>query len=442
MSTSVIEFELLGERYCFNTQHVAYVFELEEYSTIGGFNDSVIGVTKYNEDVMLLIDTANLYSAKSLDMTQEKSVIVIYDKDNKHYYGMLVDSIIKLEEVEEANPSLDLSTEDLVINHYKDEEEDIIVNEIYPLPLLKKHHIPAMASLHVKNDNNTVVKSMQTHHYLIVRVKEHLYAISSKYVKEVIENEFEMFEIKESIKNIKGAIALRDEIVQVADFEDADKHDVVILEHNGSKVAIEVDEVYDIEDFQTDKIEYLDDASTNIEAFYNYQEKAVAILNPLFYINEKKQDIHDKEEIKAEEFLDEHQEYLIFYIDGKKYSISMDHVRQVLESETLAKTHSSAIAANDYIEFLATWNHQAVSVIKLDSFLGVQTQLDMAQIIFVEYDKKIVAFLVDNIDNIVYLDKKSVSNVQTQQNDIISGAIVYEDEVIVKFNEKFLTEVV
>ena len=366
MSASVIEFKLLDERYCFNTKHVAYVFELEEYNTIGGFNESVIGVSKYNEDVMLLIDTAKLYSGKSLDMTQEKSVIVIYD-EAKNHYGMLVDSIIKLEEVEEANTSLNLSTEELVINHYKDEEENIIVNEIYPLPLLKKHNIPAMASLHASNNETDILENKAANHYLIVRIKEHLYAIASKYVKEVLENEFEMFEMQEGVKNIKGAIALRDEIVQVADFADADKHDIVILEYNDSKVALEVDEVYDIEDFQTDKIEYLDDTTTNIEAFYNYKEKAVAILNPLFYINDKN---HKKQHAKTieENFSDEHQEYLIFYIENKKYSISMEHVRQVVESETLAKTHSSAIAANEYIEFLATWNHQAVSVIKLDTF--------------------------------------------------------------------------
>ena len=442
MNTSVIEFELLNERYCFNTQNVAYVFELEEYNSVGGFDEAVIGVTKYNNDVMLLIDTAKLYSGKSLDMSQEKSVIVIYHKDENQHYGMVVDSIIKLEEVEPANPSLNLSTEDMVINHYKDEEEDIIVNEIYPIPLLKKHHIPAMASLHFNNNNEiNNIQNTITNHYLIVRVKEHLYAIASKYVKEVLENEFEMFEIKESIKNIKGAIALRDEIVQVADFENADKHDIVILEHNGAKVALEVDEVYDIENFHADKIEYLDDTTTNIEAFYNYNEKALAILNPLFYLNDKNQ---DKKHTKTVEnkLLDESQEYLIFYIENKKYSISMNHVRQVVESETLAKTHSSAIASNEYIEFLATWNHQAVSVIRLDTFLGVKTNIDIAQIIFVEYDKKTVAFLVDEIDNIVYLEKYNISEIKSHDDEIISGTIIYEDDVIVKFNEKFLTGLV
>jgi len=442
MSTAVIEFKLLEERYCFNTVDVAYVFELEEYSKVNSFHDAVIGITKYNSDVMLLIDTAKLYSGKTLDMAKEKSVIVIHDKDASRYYGMLVDEIIKLEEVEKANPSVNLSTKDMIINHYKDEHENIIVNEIYPLSLLEKYNIPAMTSQHFNKGEDTEIQSRHTNHYLIVRIGKRLYALASKYVKEVLENEFEIFDIKNSKTDIKGAIALRNEIVQVVDFEDPGKHDIVILEHNNLKIAFEVDEVYDIEDFQTDKIEYLDDPSMNIEALYNHDEKVIAILNPLYYFSKKSKKNEHKKETIRQEVLGDNQEYLIFYFANKKYSIGMEHVRQVIESETLAKTHSSAIAANDYIEFIATWNHQAVSVIKLDSFLGVTTQANETQVVFVESNKKIVAFLVDDIENIVYLDRRVVSEIKSEESGIISGAIIYNDEIIVKLNENFLTRLI
>ncbi len=442
MSTAVIEFKLLEERYCFNTVDVAYVFELEEYNKVNSFHDAVIGITKYNRDVMLLIDTAKLYSGKSLNMTKEKSVIVIHDKDESRYYGMLVDEIIKLEEVEKANPSVNLSTKDMIINHYKDENENIIVNEIYPLPLLQKYNIPAMTSRHFNEDKEKEIQSRHTNHYLIVRIGKCLYALASKYVKEVLENEFEIFNIKNNIADIKGAIALRNEIVQVVDFEDPSRHDIVIVEYDGTKIAFEVDEVYDIEDFQTDKIEYLNDASINIEALYSHNEKVIAILNPLYYFNKKSKKDKNKEEIIQQKVSGDNREYLIFYFANKKYSIGMEHVRQVIESETLAKTHSSAIAANDYVEFIATWNHQAVSVIKLDSFLGVTTRADETQIVFIQSNKKIVAFLVDDIDNIVYLDKSAISEIKSQESDIVSGAIVYNDEIIVKLNEKFLTGLV
>ena len=83
-----------------------------------------------------------------------------------------------------------------------------------------------------------------------------------------------------------------------------------------------------------------------------------------------------------------------------------------------------------------------MSVIKLDSFLGVTTRADETQIVFIQSNKKIVAFLVDDIDNIVYLDKSAISEVKSQESDIVSGAIVYNDEIIVKLNEKFLTGLV
>lgn len=442
-TSSIIEFKLFDEKYCFNTQNVAYVFELEEYNDVGGFHDAVIGLTKYNNDIMLLIDTAKLYSNKSLDMSKEKSVIVIYDAVENRHYGMLVDEIIKLEEVEDANPSVSLSTKEMIIKHYKDEKQHTLINEIYPLPLLLKHHIPAMTSLHFnKNQNIPMHTSTTTKHYLLVRIDKHFYAVASEYVKEVLENEFSMFTMQENIRDVKGAIALREEIVQVIDFQNAQKNDLLILEHNGLKMALEVDEVYDIEDFDTEKIEYIKDSPTNIEAFYNHNEQVIAILNPLYYLQEKSSPKTKKSDIPSTVNSFNYQEYLIFYIDKKAYSISMQNVRQVIESETLAKTNSSAIAAKEYIKFLTTWNHQAVSVIKLDTFLHVNTKETATQIIFVESDKKIMAFLVDDIDNIVYLDKSAVSEIKCNHTEIISGAIMYNDEVIVTLNEKFLAGLV
>jgi chemotaxis signal transduction protein len=180
MKTSVLEFKLFEDVFCFNTQDVEYVFELEEYEKLKGFHSSVIGITKYNNDVMLLIDTAKLYSDRFLDLETQKSVVVIRDEENKHY-GMIVDEITKLEEIERVKLSVDLSTEDMVINHYKDKEADEIVTEIYPHPLFKKYDIPAMAVLAEKQLKESAVKSIQnTQSYLLFTINEQNYTFQTK----------------------------------------------------------------------------------------------------------------------------------------------------------------------------------------------------------------------------------------------------------------------
>ena len=442
MRASVIEFKLLGETYCFNTRHVSYVFELEEFNPTHGFHDAVKGITKYNNDVMLLIDTATLYSGKNLSMEGEKSVIVIHDAKGM-YYGMLVDEIVKLEEVEEANPTLDLNTEEMIINHYKDPDEDLIVNEIFPLPLLEKYHIPAMATLHLNNEQTKQLtqetKQSKTGNYLLFKVHQKFYAVASKYVKEVLENDFNIFELSDEVEGVKGAIALRNEVVQVVDLGAKKGEDLVILERKGSVVALEVDTVYDIEDFTISLIEYLDDPKSDIQAFYNHNGDVIAILNPRHFLDNKalSRGSNNSSE-NTLEHNNEMQEYLIFYIDHKKYSIAMGSVRQVVESDAISKTHSSAIGQEEDVVYLATWNHHAINVFKLDNMLQTTTKEEDTQIIFIESDGKYGAFLVDDIENIVYLKESAVSHVMCKEQNIISGAILYEDEVIAKINENYL----
>ncbi|MEO1954020.1 MAG: chemotaxis protein CheW [Campylobacterales bacterium] len=129
---------------------------------------------------------------------------------------------------------------------------------------------------------------------------------------------------------------------------------------------------------------------------------------------------------------------LIFLIDDKKYSINMKCVRQVIETDTLNKTQSSSIVNNDNIEFIATWSNRAVNILKLDKALNLKSKKDNSQSIFIEYDKHIVAFMVQDIDNIIYLTEDNISETSSNEETIINGAILYNNEVIVRLNEKYI----
>jgi len=435
---SVLEFKLFEDRFCFNTDHIEYVFELEEFNEVKGFHDSVVGVTRYNKDIMLLIDTAKLYSDKKLNFDKELSVIVIKDEEGM-YFGMIVDEIIKLEELESVSASVNLNSEEMVINHYKDKDADDIVNEIHPLPLLKKYAIPSMATLAVKNFKEEQQKVNDHSNYLLFKIAEHSYAIESCYIKEVLENDVEFFTLANSSHHIKGAIAVRDEVIPLIKLQETqESHDIVVLELFEKKMAIEVDAVYDIENFVDSKIEKLVDNESGIGGFYNYKGEVVAIVDPHFYFKDVEASLEkdlNKEEVQERNIkLD----YLIFMMDGKKYSIDMKCVRQVLETDSLIKTQSSSIVSSENVEFIATWNKHGVNILNLKNLLGLQEENNDSQTIIIEYKGHFVAFMVQDIDNIVYLDRSEVSTIASQTNSLISGAIVYDSEVIAKLNEAFL----
>ena len=436
MKTSVLEFTLLGDRFCFNTQNVEYVFELESYQKVSSYHESVIGITKYNSDVMLLIDTAKLYSQKTLDLQLQKSVIVIKDENNM-LYGMLVDSIIKLEEIEGVKLSVDLNSDDMVINHYKD--ADAIVSEIHPLPLFKKYDIPAMAShtlTQVKKHSPEFTTQLQS--YLLFRVNNHSYGIASHYVKEVVEKSTNIFEIEEN--TIKGAMPLREEVISIVEVESSqNSSDIVVVQLQEEKIGIEVDEVYDIEYFRSSEIKNLPQNTKGIGAFYNHNGDVIAIVEPHFYMQHLQQDEPQQhKESSKEQTQTKKYDYLLFYIDEKKFAINMNAVRQVVETDTLQKTQSASIVANNYVAFISTWNHKAINILSIEKELDLTEKTEETQSIFIEYDGHIVAFMVHEIDNIVYLNKEQITTSVSQKTDLIDGAIIYNDEVIVKLNEKYI----
>jgi len=438
MKASVLEFKLFEDVFCFNTEHIEYVFELESFNEVKGFYDAVVGVTRYNSDIMLLIDTAKLYSNKGLDFDKELSVIVIRDEKGM-LYGMIVDEIIKLEELESVSASVNLNSDEMVINHYKDREADDIVNEIHPLPLLKKYAVPSMAKLILKSvDEDSQITLEAKTNYLLFKIAQSAYAIDSSYVKEVLENDLELFTLNDETQHIKGAIAVRDEVIPLVKLkESSSSNDIVVIENSGKKMAIEVDEVYDIENFSDAKVELLAESISAVSGFYNHNGDVVAIIDPHFYIKETKESLNESR-VEQNSGVNEKLDYLIFMLDGKKYAIDMKCVRQVLETDSLTKTQSSSMVLSRDIAFIATWNRHAVNILKLDSLLDLEEENNNSQTIIIESNGHLVAFMVQDIDNIVYLDRDDVSCVAGEQQSLIKGAIIYNSEVIVTLNEAFL----
>jgi len=439
MKASVLEFKLLENVFCFNTELIEYVFELESFNEVKGFHESVVGVTRYNEDMMLLIDSAKLYSGKELDFSKELSVIVIKDEAGMHY-GMIVDLIIKIEELESVSATVNLNTKDMVINHYKEKDGDDIVNEIHPLPLLEKYDIPAMASLALKQHQEDQRGEESVTNYLLFKIAGSSFAIESSYVREVLENENEVFRLANLADNLEGAIAVRDEVISLVELKKTENaNDILVLFSGDKKVAIGVDEVYDIENFIDTKIEPVLEAKSAISAFYNYNGDVVAIVDPHFYFQEMTTVTQNHNEEKSE-LIHTKFDYLIFMLDGKKYSIEMKYVRQVLESDSLVKTQSSSIVSNQDVACLATWNRHPVAVLKLDNRLDLHSEDNDMQTIIIEYKEQLVAFMVQDIDNIVYLGSSEISRVRSEKEALINGAIVYNNEVIVTLNPAYLVQ--
>lgn len=430
---SVLEFTLNSELYCFNTHMIAYVFELESYELLEGISPVIKGLCHHGSETIVLIDTLKLFSPdKALFMQTTKSVIVISDEDGGRY-GMLVDEIVQIEEVEIAPTSVDLSSEDLVINHYK--KMDKIINEIVPLPLLKRESIPPF-SKRVADKREPL--SSDKREYVLFKIIDSLYAIEACYVDEVVEYEGEFFAQDSEI--FHGAMAIRQQAIQIAKVGEFTGGDLIIVKKGGASFGLRVSEVLDIEHLNTSHIDYIPKKSQReIVGYYNLNEQIIALVNIDHFLLPK----DGQEQNIAQESGDllDKEAHLIFTIDNREFALEMKHIRQVLQVEDVAKTKSSALGLDgSSIEYIAQWNNKGVDVIKLDSALHLKT-IDDGEIILIEYNQKIRGILVDFIDDIYYGDAKDITY-SSSDSLLLRGALFKEEKIIAILNPKKILEII
>jgi chemotaxis signal transduction protein len=432
-STSVLEFKLNNEIYCFNTKNIAYVFDLEEYKELRVIDSCVLGVVYHNDNAMFLVDTLNLYNkSEKLNMDTQKSVVVFKDTQNeKGYYGLAVDEIVKIEDVEIAKEALQLSTEEVVINHYKD--KDRLVNEIDPLPLLHVRKIPPLHKNKKAPQSTDTIKT--TVEFLLFVIDGKKYAIESEHVKEVLERESELFEIQEDMKLFKGALSLRFEVVLVANLKSEGVGDeIIVIEEDKASFCIDVDEVIGIEEFFISKIEQLPQDESAIKALYSYKDEVVAILNKEYFIDHSRhKDTHHTEENSVMSHLSK-KGFLLFGIAGKELALNMENVRQVFETEDLARTTSSLISSDSHVEFITSWNHHAVEVVKIHDALEIDADGSLLShtVIIEDDDHKFKGILVDTMNDIEYVNDEDI--VVGDTGAIIDGAVIAKEQIIPKLN--------
>jgi chemotaxis signal transduction protein len=80
----------------------------------------------------------------------------------------------------------------------------------------------------------------------------------------------------------------------------------------------------------------------------------------------------------------------------------------------------------------------AISVADISHLVGVEEfDVENSQTLFIQNEDHHLAFLVDEVEDIVYLSDYEVKKA-SQNDSIIGGAVLVDDDVLVKINEHFL----
>ncbi|PTX14786.1 chemotaxis protein CheW [Halanaerobium congolense] len=127
-------------------------------------------------------------------------------------------------------------------------------------------------------------------------------------------------------------------------------------------------------------------------------------------------------------------EYLIFKIKDQKFAIDLDKSREILEIDNVTLVPDSP----DYIEGIIKLREEIIPIVDLGKKINFKSKKDKNKVIIVSIQGVIVGLLVDQISEIVKIDKINKANSlkvsQKLDKEFIKGILTLNEKLVIVIN--------
>ncbi|WP_089655317.1 chemotaxis protein CheW [Halanaerobium congolense] len=127
-------------------------------------------------------------------------------------------------------------------------------------------------------------------------------------------------------------------------------------------------------------------------------------------------------------------EYLIFKIKDQKFAIDLDKSREILEIDNVTLVPDSP----DYIEGIIKLREEIIPIVDLGKKINFKSKKDKNKVIIVSIQGVIVGLLVDQISEIVKVDKidkaNSLKASQKLDKEFIKGILTLNEKLVIVIN--------
>ena len=124
-------------------------------------------------------------------------------------------------------------------------------------------------------------------------------------------------------------------------------------------------------------------------------------------------------------------EVLVVNILGEKFAIRMKNIIQIEDYE---ETHLTFANSNPYVKGIITTNEGATYILSLEKILGKeQIKNEESKIIVLKHQADIKAIIVDEIEDLIYVNKENIITADESEN-YIGGMVIYKNEMIPLLN--------
>lgn len=294
-------FEIGGNKYAINTANVLEIMKLPALDYPQKLPNNIIGLLKYNNFVINVVDIRFYLNIEVTPYNSHNELLIV--KTDEVIFGIITDKIIGILPFDTALvdqiPFVDNKM--IIESLYKFNNQTIFIVNIYALENLLKQHdnilppvdVPALfpqdeesKTLMTKRTKAIAEKSSlrlasgelhAKNKYISFNLNNDYYCIALDYVKEVLKDT-SITNVPGTPDFISGIMNLRGDYITVINLkkflalpegEQSDKNPVVIVKCNELKLALLIDKINELFDFQESAPAELPDSYYANEFIYN-----------------------------------------------------------------------------------------------------------------------------------------------------------------------------
>lgn len=437
------EILIIKEQGCYygiNTDEVEQILRVQDLTPMAMTPIAIRGLCSIEGSIVCTLDFSYLLDkkAKLVNPTDFKARQVTIEGSSYHF-SLLVSEVINSVEVDQSKVEYIEDSEDSIIGLFKYEDE--IIQIISVETLIKEISLPSYTVKEVRDISVDGVEREKHSHlkrYLFFTMGREQYALEVDAIREIIAIPESFTTIAESTEEILGMISLRDDLLVVADLRayydldvvNSDKNRIIVSQHLGRHIGLVVDEIVDIQDVETGKIEGMPEnfQDKKINGVLHMNDGLISIVNTEVIrtlVNEQSHLITDKEKEEQTKKASEevNLEVVIFKMENEEYAFNIDDVSEIIDTTEITPIADS----QEHIKGVINIRGQVISIASLYGILKLNENVELDQKIIVTRIKgNSIGFVVDKVNDVMGINDSEIK-IEDDSSRLFSNVLQLDD---------------
>jgi len=409
--------------YGIDTSYIDQILHVPSFTKLLFSPASVLGLASVSGKIVTCMDFSRLISGDSSDSSRsddrENDRILSFVNEYQSS-ALLVDSVVvtieldssKIEKVETT------SENDFVVGHYHHNGEIIQIVTLEKLfNNIKLDNVEKRSIIDSSSKEIKVEVLADKERFLLFNMGSEEYAVSLDILREIIVVPDEFTPLAGASSEVKGMISLRDELIIVVDLrsyygfdiKNSDKNRVLITYREGKKIALIIDEIVDIRDFETKKIDKMpaNFQDSKVSGIIHHDRSLISIVGAsvLDDILEKNSYFNEEVETSQLNVVEDGREFVLFKLGEEEFALEIDYVSEIIDAMDITKVSDSS----DFILGLVNIRGKIVNIGSLYHSLGVeQKEYENRKMIICEHKNMPIGFCVESVTDILNISHNNI----------------------------------